>query len=43
MVRFRVEVMVILIVAATSHFNAVEGRLILGIGMKPNILNQFRV
>ena len=38
MVRFRVEVMVILIAAATSHFVAVEGKLIFGIGMKSDIV-----
>ena len=36
--RFSVEVMAILVAAATSHFVAIQGKLIFLISMKPNIV-----
>ena len=42
--RFSVEVMAILVAAATSHFVAIQGKLIFLISMKPNIVktNSFK-
>ena len=41
--RFSVEVMAILVAAATSHFVAIHGKLIFVVSMKPNkIYNSFK-
>ena len=41
--RFSVEVMAILVAAATSHFVAIQGKLIFVISMKSNRVKQFQI
>ena len=43
MMRFRVEVMVILVAAATTHFVAALGKLIFVILMKLNIVDAYNI
>ena len=43
MMRFRVEVMAILVAATTSHFVAAQGKLIFVISMNSNIVDAYNV
>ena len=43
MMRFRVEVMAILVAATTSHFVAAQGKLIFVISMNSNIVDAYNI